>query len=59
MLRFLSSFASSIRSVYLSFVDLVAVPRMCEVASRAAPRPAESAKFEFVNAMPKRAKEVQ
>jgi hypothetical protein len=32
---------------------------MCEVASRAAPRPAESAEFEFTNAMPKRAKEVQ
>jgi hypothetical protein len=55
MLRFLSSFASSIRSVYLSFVDLVAVPRMCEVASWAAPRPA---RFELINAMPKRAKEV-
>jgi hypothetical protein len=32
-LRFPSSFASSVSSVYLSFVDLVRAARICEVAS--------------------------
>jgi hypothetical protein len=34
MLRFLGNFASTISTMYLSFVDLVALPEICECISR-------------------------
>ena len=38
-LRFLRRFISTISNIYLSFVDLVTAPRICELASRSAGQP--------------------